>query len=283
MGMAKKRKGNTGQKPHGHYCKVCGEHKANEKFSGGGHTAHICKSCAAKSPEQRNEDMALRKIEGMAFRYLSEAELKWLRGKMNDARPAVREAARETHGARFPRYERNRMKKGLTACSLALYIHGEIWDEYGDEFFVCSSVILEDTGELRYVAHDAPDGEKETSIAIDKQDARRLLKAVIHELDALFWDEDLSDSGPDDEDYDPFVENDGEDVEEETQAAEPETPTETRPVLWSLRLELNNGEEKVVTFYEQMHDEPQELYWLLMEWFESEEDYEDEEENGTGE
>lgn len=34
-------------KKHGHYCKVCGEYKANEKFSGKGHAAQICKSCAS--------------------------------------------------------------------------------------------------------------------------------------------------------------------------------------------------------------------------------------------
>ena len=28
-------------KKHGHYCKVCGEYKANEKFSGKGHASHI--------------------------------------------------------------------------------------------------------------------------------------------------------------------------------------------------------------------------------------------------
>ena len=31
--MPKKRK----NRPHGHYCKVCGEYKANEKFSSKGH------------------------------------------------------------------------------------------------------------------------------------------------------------------------------------------------------------------------------------------------------
>ncbi len=31
-------------KQHGHYCKVCGCYKANEKFSGKGHAAHICKA-----------------------------------------------------------------------------------------------------------------------------------------------------------------------------------------------------------------------------------------------
>ncbi len=40
--MPKKRK----NRPHGHYCKVCGEYKANEKFSGKGHAAHICKACS---------------------------------------------------------------------------------------------------------------------------------------------------------------------------------------------------------------------------------------------
>ena len=42
-------------KKHGHYCKVCGEYKANEKFSGKGHAAHICKSCASLPPEKQAE------------------------------------------------------------------------------------------------------------------------------------------------------------------------------------------------------------------------------------
>jgi hypothetical protein len=36
------------KKPHGHYCRICGEYKANEKFSGRGHAAHICKACAKR-------------------------------------------------------------------------------------------------------------------------------------------------------------------------------------------------------------------------------------------
>ena len=46
-------------KMRGHYCKVCGEYKANEKFSGRGHAAHICKACAALPPEKQAEEMAL--------------------------------------------------------------------------------------------------------------------------------------------------------------------------------------------------------------------------------
>ena len=33
-------------KKQGHFCKVCQQYKANEKFGGKGHAAHICKACA---------------------------------------------------------------------------------------------------------------------------------------------------------------------------------------------------------------------------------------------
>lgn len=36
------------KKRRGHYCRICGQHKANEKFSGRGHAAHICKACAKR-------------------------------------------------------------------------------------------------------------------------------------------------------------------------------------------------------------------------------------------
>ena len=32
----------------GHYCRVCGRVRANEKFSGKGHSKHICRDCAKK-------------------------------------------------------------------------------------------------------------------------------------------------------------------------------------------------------------------------------------------
>jgi hypothetical protein len=33
------------KKPSGHYCRICGRRRANEKFSGRGHAQHICKDC----------------------------------------------------------------------------------------------------------------------------------------------------------------------------------------------------------------------------------------------
>ena len=47
------------KKRPGHYCRVCGRRRANEKFSGKGHTTHICKDCAK---EQRAGAKKKRKI-----------------------------------------------------------------------------------------------------------------------------------------------------------------------------------------------------------------------------
>jgi hypothetical protein len=117
----------------GHYCKVCGEYKANEKFSGRGHAAHICKRCVAPPLAERNDVMAVNKINGMTFRHLSKTEINWLRKKMHDENEHVRDAAKRAHDIKFPHYERNLLKKGLTARALEFYIHGALLDEYGDD------------------------------------------------------------------------------------------------------------------------------------------------------
>ena len=41
----------------GHYCKVCGEIKSNESFSGKGHKNHICKKCAQLPNDVRQQMM----------------------------------------------------------------------------------------------------------------------------------------------------------------------------------------------------------------------------------
>jgi RimJ/RimL family protein N-acetyltransferase len=67
----KKQKQRKQNKPNGHFCYVCGEHKANEKFTGSGHAHHICKQCQKLPLAERNELVAVRKIDNMAFRHLS--------------------------------------------------------------------------------------------------------------------------------------------------------------------------------------------------------------------
>ncbi len=72
-------------KKHGHYCKVCGEYKANEKFSGKGHAAHICKACSGLPPEKRSEMMILNKLVDLPWR-LSNEQRNWLKNKTHDRR-----------------------------------------------------------------------------------------------------------------------------------------------------------------------------------------------------
>ncbi|MDR1593652.1 MAG: hypothetical protein LBS43_04090 [Prevotellaceae bacterium] len=57
------------RKRQGHYCKICGEIKANEKFSGKGHAAHICKSCASLPIERRNELQRINRVERISEKF----------------------------------------------------------------------------------------------------------------------------------------------------------------------------------------------------------------------
>lgn len=38
----------------GHFCRICGRSRPNEKFSGRGHKTHVCKDCAQLSKERRD-------------------------------------------------------------------------------------------------------------------------------------------------------------------------------------------------------------------------------------
>jgi len=37
----------------GHYCKICGRQRPNEKFSGKGHHIHVCKDCMQLPKEKK--------------------------------------------------------------------------------------------------------------------------------------------------------------------------------------------------------------------------------------
>ena len=65
----------------GHYCKICGEYKSNEKFSGKGHAAHICKACASLPLEKKSEIAAINRLLNLPWR-LSKEQISWLNKKM---------------------------------------------------------------------------------------------------------------------------------------------------------------------------------------------------------
>lgn len=87
-------------KKHGHYCKICGEYKSNEKFSGKGHAAYICKACSRLPAEKRSEMMILNKLLNLPWR-LSKEQKTWLKNKTHDRRPEIKVLAQEQYDLRF--------------------------------------------------------------------------------------------------------------------------------------------------------------------------------------
>jgi len=61
--MAKKKK------QQGHYCRICGEYKAKEQFSGKGHARHICKECQSLPEEVKADMVRCNEVERAAFKY----------------------------------------------------------------------------------------------------------------------------------------------------------------------------------------------------------------------
>ena len=43
------------KKKRGHYCRICGRQRANEKFSGKGHSRHVCRDCEREQRKTRRE------------------------------------------------------------------------------------------------------------------------------------------------------------------------------------------------------------------------------------
>lgn len=69
------------KRPHGHYCKICGEYKANEKFSGKGHAAHICKACSRLSAAEKAAAMDINRMMNFPMRRFPTAGRNGCKGK----------------------------------------------------------------------------------------------------------------------------------------------------------------------------------------------------------
>lgn len=87
-------------KQRGHYCKICGGYKSNEKFSGKGHAAHICKKCARLPIEKRNEMQTVNRLMGLPFR-LSKDQRSWLEKMRESQSEEIGNAAEWAWEARF--------------------------------------------------------------------------------------------------------------------------------------------------------------------------------------
>ena len=277
--MTKKRT----NRPHGHYCKICGEYKANEKFSGKGHAAHICKACSKLSAAEKAEAMTINRLMDMPMNRLSESEKKWLENRMHDRRPEVASLAQEVYGLHFPYAERNARKKQLLINTLAFELRSvTVYDEFGDEYSVnryFSANRL--TNVLTMTDFDA--GGVEQSIVLEKKQMAKLLRWVIHTLEVFMWEEDY-DLSPDDrypdvpypsgpyldllpeywpEDWDEGDE-DGEDLSEDA------PPVPEAEVRWRVQIEYaNETTQEIVSYQDYLFDKPGELFFALTEYFPS--------------
>ena len=80
----------------GHYCKVCNSILANEKFSGRGHSKHICKKCSKLPVEEREEMTDIGRIYGLyRYMYLSKANRQMLESYLCNKSEKVRSVAKK--------------------------------------------------------------------------------------------------------------------------------------------------------------------------------------------
>ncbi|MDR1524467.1 MAG: hypothetical protein LBS79_04280 [Tannerella sp.] len=116
-----------------HYCKICGEYKANEKFSGKGHANHICKVCSALPVARRNELQRINRIFGIGMNFfIPKDKLGLLKKYAGDSRyPEAAQHARDI----LDRFDgRSNLQEN------------EFWEE--DEFLSNDEYILYDDSDI---------------------------------------------------------------------------------------------------------------------------------------
>ena len=270
-------------RPHGHYCKICGEYKANEKFSGKGHAAHICKACSKLSAAEKAEAMTINRLMNFPMGRLSESDKKWLENRVHDRRPEVAELAREVYNAHFPYAERNRQKKQLIINTLAIEIHTEVFDEYGDELPV-NVRFTADRHSRVLTMTDFDRGGVEQSLTLDGKKMSTLLRWAVHSLEIFMWPEDYGlihprgsipldfELFPDDWDEEKADEDDEDSLDDE------DAPELEGEASWRVDIEYSNHtSQEIVSYQDYLLERPEELYLALLEYFVPETDDFDEE------
>ena len=263
--MSKKKRG----RPQGHYCKICGEYKANEKFSGKGHAAHICQACSRLSPAEQAEATTINRLMNFSMGRLSASDKGWLENRVHDQRPEVASLAKEIYSLHFPYAERNARKKKLTIDKLTFELHTTFFDEWGDELPVNKRFTADRSNRILAMTDFDADGV-ERFMALDGGKMSTLLRWTVHSLEIFMW--------PEDYDLDPesFTGYFWDVREEEFDEAfhEVEAPPEEpkREVSWQVQIEYANGTtQEIVSYQSCLEDRPEELYLALLEFFEPEE------------
>ena len=279
--MAKKRSHHS----HGHYCKICGEYKANENFSGKGHTAHICKACSRLSAAEKAEAMTINRLENLALNRLSDSDRAWLENRIHDSRPEVAELAKEIYALHFPYAERNKRKKQLVINTLDFELHTEVFDEYGDEVPVNMRFTADRISRILTMTDFDADGAEQT-ITLDGGAMSKLLRWTVHSLEIFMWAEDYN-LDPSRNSIPPYFDllpeywpdeawMDDEDDELDGDLSDEELPE--REIRWRVKIEYSDHtKQEIVSYQDYLTDNPEELYLALLEYFTPETDEYDEE------
>ncbi len=255
-------------KKNGHYCKVCGQYKSNESFSGKGHNVHFCKKCEALSPAERSVEMTMTQLMNLPW-HLSQEQKSWLKGLQKDKRPEIAETAKTIYAERFPHAERNERKKQLHIREMKLTIQGELWDEYGDEY----DAQLIFTIYRKQHTLSCTQGDDTDMVDLPSKEAIKLLNRIVNQYEIFCWEEDFSHSKSEIWEDDMF----GDDADENDMEDE---PMEEAPPSWIAEVSYLNGESQSMRGYDipyRIND----LVTELLQYFEAEEDaelWEDEEE-----
>jgi ribosome-binding protein aMBF1 (putative translation factor) len=96
----------------GHYCRICGRARANEKFSGKGHRVHVCKDCARLPKEHREAVEQEQEVFGyLKQSHISDKNLRRLRTLASSDQPRIAElAAIVIEVAEVKPYKKRRLK-----------------------------------------------------------------------------------------------------------------------------------------------------------------------------
>ena len=249
--------------PQGHCCKICGQYKANEKFSGKGHATHICKTCSKLSAAEKAEAQTITRLSNL-HGWLNDSEKKWLENRVRDRRPEVAALAREVYNMHFPYAERNARKKQLLINTLVFELNNAtIYDGFGDEYPVNLRFTSNRLTNVLTMADLSASGT-EQSITLEKKQMAKLLRWAIHTLEIFMWEEDY-DLSPDEDLFE----------DDDLEAEEPEPETK---IYWRVLLEYaNKTSQEIVSYQDNLYDKPDELYFALREYFDPEPDESEEE------
>ena len=258
-------------RPHGHYCKICGEYKANEKFSGKGHAVHICKACSRLSAAEKAAAMDMNRLMSFPMRWLSEGEKKWLKAKMKDDCPEVAETAREVFNVCFPHAERNAMQTQLVINILSFELHTEVYDEYGDmEMADCRFTIDRKSRVLTMTDFLTEEGEQSVTLAGGQME--KLLRYIVHTLEIFMWEKDYILNSDVDDFFTDILLREGI-CGDELKESDKDMPTESedRP-SWRVQVKYSNHTaQDISNFSDCLSGCPEELYFALLKYFEIDE------------